>query len=429
MGKLWAIVRREYLERVRTKWFVISTVLAPIFFGVLMLLPAWMASRARGGSADLRGVIVVDATGTDLGQRVAFELAGGIFGDTTAGRLVRVDASQAARAERDALAAVREHRANGYLLLDGRTLSSDAARYVGRDAARQLDMTRLERLVRDAVFSYRLEQLGVPRTAVQQLGQHRFNLTATRLTDTGRTERGAVSMTFALMVSFFLYISIFIYGQNVMRGVIEEKQSRVAEVVLASVRPDTLLAGKVLGVGAVGLTQIVLSIASSVLLYQVRGPLLARFGSADLPLGIPNLSVPTTLLLFLYFVLGYLFYSALFAAVGAMVNTETEAQQVQMPVAMLLVLSALFIQPVLLTPDSPLAEALSVIPFSAPIIVPLRLAMGQIPTWSLVSSLVALIAGVYIAVWVAARIYRSGMLMYGKRPGLRELVRWIRVST
>jgi ABC-2 type transport system permease protein len=428
MGKLWAVVRREYMERVRTKWFAISTVLAPIFFGVLMLLPAWMASRARGGTADLSRVVIVDATGTDLGQRIAFELAGGVFGDTTAGRLVKVSPDQAAAAERDALAAVRDGRATGTLMLDQRTLTHDSARYVGRDASRQLDMARLERLVRDVVFAHRLEALGVPRAAVQRLGQSRFNLTATRLTDTGRTERGAISMTFALMVSFFLYISIFIYGQNVMRGVIEEKQTRVAEVVLASVRPDTLLAGKVLGVGAVGLTQIVLSIASSWVLYQFRGPLLARFGSPSLPLGVPDLGVGTTILLFLYFVLGYLFYSALFAAVGAMVNTETEAQQVQMPVAMLLVLSALFIQPVLLTPDSGLATVLSVIPFSAPIIVPLRLALGQIPTWSLVSSLLALIAGVYIAVWVAARIYRSGMLMYGKRPGLRELFRWMRAS-
>jgi ABC-2 type transport system permease protein len=143
---------------------------------------------------------------------------------------------------------------------------------------------------------------------------------------------------------------------------------------------------------------------------------------------LPHVAPVTAVLLVVYFVLGYIIYSALFAAIGSMVSSEQDAQQIQMPVAMLLIITALFIQPVTFTPEGRLGEVLSFIPFSSPIIMPLRMSLIQIPAWRVALSLGVLIVGCWVSVWVAARIYRTGLLMYGKRPSPREILRWIRAS-
>jgi ABC-2 type transport system permease protein len=214
----------------------------------------------------------------------------------------------------------------------------------------------------------------------------------------------------------------------VLRGVLEEKTTRVAEVVVSSVQPETLLAGKVLGVGAVGLTQQILWVITTVIMFKLRGPLLEKFGINTMPFALPDISIGLALLLLLFFVLGFIFYSSLYAAVGASVNTEQEAQQAVQPMLILLVATAIFINPILLNPTSKLALVMSLLPFSAPIIMPLRLALGSVPWYELVGSLVGVALACWGSTWLAARIYRVGLLMYGKRPTLREMGRWISYS-
>jgi ABC-2 type transport system permease protein len=225
-----------------------------------------------------------------------------------------------------------------------------------------------------------------------------------------------------------LYMALMLYGQAVLRGVMEEKQTRVAEVVLSSVRPWSLLAGKVIGVGSVGLTQLAVWIASALLLMRYREPILARFGADVTSFTPPDVGIGMGLVLLLFFVMGYIFYSSLFAAVGAMVNSEQEAQQALMPIILLLVSSFVFFQPILSKPTSGLAHMLSWLPFSAPIVMPLRIAVIPVEGWDIAISLISVAAGSYIAVWLAGRIYRTGMLMYGKRPTMRELARWLRAA-
>jgi len=200
----------------------------------------------------------------------------------------------------------------------------------------------------------------------------------------------------------------------------------VAEIVVSSVRPTTLLAGKVIGVGAVGLTQVIIWIAASFAMARYRARLLTMMGIDATPLGFPSATVGQMAVLVMFFMLGYTFYAALFAAIGAMVNTEQEAQQAQLPVVMLLIVSIMFLQPVLNAPDGKLANTLTWLPFSSPIVMPLRMSAVSVPGWEIAASLFALVAGCYIAVWVAARIYRTGLLMYGKRPSMSELARWVR---
>jgi ABC-2 type transport system permease protein len=202
----------------------------------------------------------------------------------------------------------------------------------------------------------------------------------------------------------------------------------VAEVVVSSVSPEKLLAGKVLGVGAVGLTQQILWVITTVVMFKLRQPILHKFGVSTMPFDLPEISIGLALLLLLFFVLGFTFYSSLYAAVGSSVNTEQEAQQAVQPMLILLVATAIFINPILINPTSTLATVMSLLPFSSPIIMPLRLALGSVPWYELVIALVGVFLACLGATWLAARIYRVGLLMYGKRPTLREMGRWISYS-
>jgi len=222
---------------------------------------------------------------------------------------------------------------------------------------------------------------------------------------------------------------IVLYGQTIMRGVMEEKQTRVAEVVVASVPSDILLAGKILGVGSVALTQELIWIAASLAIFAERGPLLALFGVFGAAAYVlPGITIGAGIVLLLFFVFGFLFYASLFAAVGAMVGSPEDAQQAAMPVMLLLVSTVALIVPVLLAPAGGLARTMSWIPFSSPILMPLRMTVVQVPGVDVAVALITLVIACVAAIWVASRVYRVGVLMYGKRPTLREVGRWIRQS-
>jgi len=427
-GKLWAIVEREYLERVRNRWFLIGTFFGPLVFGTILFLPQYVASK-RHSRVDVSQVRVLDASGSELGSRVVAALNGGVMGDTTRTRLVRVDSAGTPVAVREAEAEVLRGRIKGYLLLDRRTLAGQRAQYVGTNATVISEVDAIRTAVRRAVLAERLDRAGVDAAEAERLARLDVQLRTERLTTTGgRGGSGRLNALFAVVVSALLYMTIFLYGQAVLRGVIEEKQTRVAEVVVASVSPTRLLTGKVLGVGAVGLTQMLIWIATGAAMLRAREAVLARLGITTAPLILPHIDPGQLVLLVFFFLLGYLFYASLFAAVGSMVSTEQEAQQAQLPVAMLLVLSIAFLQPALEAPDSTLAVNLSVLPFSSPILMPLRMSTVAVPGWQIGLAIFELVLACVVAVWLAARIYRIGLLMYGKRPTLREVFRWVRAT-
>ena len=289
-------------------------------------------------------------------------------------------------------------------------------------------MDLIRRVVRESVMQTRLEMAGVEPGRSASLVRTQLEFDLERITDRGRGGSATVSVRFALVILFTLYMALMLYGQAVLRGVMEEKQTRVAEVVVSSVEPWKLLGGKVIGVGAVGLTQFAVWISSAILLLRYRGQILERLGASAMSFTTPDVTIGMGIVLLLFFVTGYVFYSSLFAAVGAMVSSEQEAQQALMPIILLLVSSFVFFPPILSKPTSGLAHTLSWLPFSAPIVMPLRIAVIPVAGWEVAVSLISVAAGSYIAVWIAARIYRTGMLMYGKRPSMREVARWLRTS-
>jgi ABC-2 type transport system permease protein len=432
MAKLWAVIKREYLERVRTKWFIIATLFGPLFFAGIMIVPALMSVRSMR-EARIGSIHIVDATGTGLGERVRNRL---VQGSSLQSATVDVEITSQSvtpaglTALEDSLVArVITKDLTGYLVLDSMTLAGTSARYAGRNASSIGEGERVEGALRSALLAQRAQQAGVDSSVAEGLTRVRPRLQTERITDSGRGGSGIAATVFGFGVAFLLYMMIVLYGQNILRGVLEEKTTRVAEVIVASVKPDILLAGKVIGVGAVGLTQQFIWIASTVLFWNQRSKIFAMMGVENMPsVPFPTIEPLVLVALLGFFVLGYTFYASLFAAVGAMVGSQEEAQQAAMPVILLLVSGMIFIQPVMLDPTGTTAVVMSWLPFSAPIIMPLRMTVIPLPWWEIVGSLTGVALACVAGIWVSARIYRVGLLMYGKKPSLRELLRWIRQS-
>jgi ABC-2 type transport system permease protein len=414
---------------------------------VSFLLPAFLTSRSTASSG-VRNVIILDATGVGLGERVAADLTappptGRLGTDAAADTagvkpdLRIVEPAQLAAAEARATQEVMAEGGRvGYVVLDDRTVAGMTARYAGRNAASFRDVERIRNAVSQAVMLHQLRQAGADPRMMDAIARTRVRMPTERITDKGRGGSGQVGALLAIFIAFLFYLSIAIHGQNVLRGVLEEKMTRVAEVVISSVQPQVLLAGKVLGVGAVGLTQQVIWVVSSAFLINELGPVAMRMGgeaaqaspAGNIMQAFTGVSVQLLALLLLFFLVGYIFYAALHAAIGSMVNSEQEAQQAAIPVMFLLIGTFLFVQPILVDPTGKLAVVMSWLPFSSPIIMPLRMTMIQIPTATLIGSLTIGILACVLVVWLAGRIYRVGMLMYGKRPSLSELIRWIRYA-
>jgi ABC-2 type transport system permease protein len=329
------------------------------------------------------------------------------------------------------------------MVLDSNTVANKSVRYAGRNASSINDVQALMSSVRQQALAQRLEREGLDVARVTALTSERLEMKAEKIGNSGREKGGGMgNVVFGYIVAFLLYMMIALYGQNILRGVMEEKTTRVAEVVVSSVSTDTLLAGKVLGVGLVAITQVLAWVGLTLAMLFYLAPLM--FGSKltaqaganaaaarGLPMDMIMSSLPTpgtALIILAYFVLGFIFYASLFAAVGAMVSSQEDVQQASMPVMLMLISSVVFMSPILTNPGSSVSRTMSLIPFSAPILMPLRMSLVPIPWWELAASLGGVTLAGMAAIWLSARIYRVGLLMYGKRPSFAELARWVRYA-
>jgi ABC-2 type transport system permease protein len=450
MDKILVIFKREYMERVRTRWFIISTLMVPLLMVASTILPALLIRNTQA-SGSMRNIAILDATGTDLGKRVAAGLTAdsASASDSVASvpQVRVVAAADLSDAVATATAEVVGAKPSlvGFLVLNDSTLSSGVASYSGRNASAVADLDLLHTVLRQSVMMVRLQREGVRPDVMRQLSDFSVNLQAERLTEQGHGGSATSGLLIGYAIAMLLYFSIILHGQNVMRGVLEEKLTRVAEVVLSSVKPDALLAGKVLGVGAVGLTQQVAWFGLSIYLVDFLAPFLGTTHGAHsfanrAPQGTPATSAdamhmlttavsgPTMALVLGFFLAGFILYAGLFASIGAMVSSEQEAGQAAFPVMFLLIITVVCVSPVAVNPNGRIAVVLSWIPFSSPIIMPMRMVLNPVPWPMVAGSLAVAFAGCVATVWCAARIHRVGMLMYGKRPGLGELVRWLRYA-
>jgi len=427
MAKLWAIIKREYIERVRSKWFLIATFLGPVFFAAIIIIPAWLASRSKATS-EVYNTTIIDATTTGFGQRLSLAIAGDTADGRNRPKVQLVLPAELARAESTATADVMTKKKIGYLVVTDQTVAGETAKYAGRNASSIPDMAQLRSALRQTILGSRLEKIGIDQSRMKELTFIPLNFTTERITERGRGGSGMASVMFGFAIGFLLYMTIIIYGQTIMSSVIEEKTSRVAEVVMSSVPTNTLLVGKVLGVGAVGLTQQVMWLSTTYILLRVREPIMAKLGAPTTTFTLPEISLGAAILFLAFFILGFIFYSSLYAAVGSAVNSEQEARQAATPLMIMIVFAGVFIQPVLLNPTGTVAMVLSLVPITSPIIMPIRMAVTGVPPLEMVGSIGFLILGCAAALWLASRIYRVGLLMYGKKPTMREMMRWVSYS-
>jgi ABC-2 type transport system permease protein len=415
----WSIVaRREYAEGVRSRWFVVVTLLGPVLFGGLIVFSILL--QLRGSGKPVR-VALVDESVPSIGSVVADALTAVHPGGASRFTVERVTPPASDRAALDARVARAE--IDGYLVLPRDVVTTGRAAYVGTDASSQVDMARLQSRLETAVVDARARALGLEPTQTQALLAH-VDLDTRQANGKGASGDAAFFAAYGAAIT--LYMTILLYGVAVMRSVIQEKTSRVLEIVVSCASPWDLMVGKVLGVGAVGLTQLGCWFAGGAAIVAARVPLAASVGmagAASVPL--PSIGPGDLAVVVVYFLGGYVLYSTVFAAVGAANNNERDAQQAQMPITFLLVGAFLCFPAITSAPRDAAAVALTMVPFFSPVLMPMRCMLTPVPAWQLGASLAILAATIAGTTWAASRIYRVGILMYGKKPGLGELLRWI----
>ena len=409
------VARREYLERVRSKAFVVSTVLGPLLVVGFLLGPTMLMERQRG--KPLR-VAVIDATGAMKGA-VEQALARREVSGKPRFVLVPVTAADGEPARAEARRQVMEGGLDGFLHLAPDVLRTGRAEYYGKNVSNMVDLQNLREAADEALMERRLAAEGLDGSRVKALTV-KLDLRRIRLSPTGEREDRGQNFLLAIMLLTMLYTTVAMWGAAIMNGVIEEKSNRVVEVIVSSIPTSDLFAGKLIGVGGAGLTQFLVW----ALTLAAVGAYGAAAGGGGMPL--PELSPLLLVSFVVYFLLGYFLYGALYAAVGSAVNTQQEAQSLAFPVMMPLILAFVFFPVVLGSPDGPLSVTLSLIPFFTPMLMFLRITAVTPPAWQIALSLVLTLATVVLVTWAAARIYRVGILMYGKRPTFPEMLRWAR---
>ena len=419
MHKVWAVIRREFVERVRTKWFWISAILGPVLFAGVIV---FQIMQSLGGA--VRDIAVVDSGKLGYGVQIVEALG--------ASRQFRANAVKLGSGVLDSLTRLVETKQlNGFLIVTDSLPTDGKAEYRASNLSLQT-VEELQRTLNRLVVKVRLEGKGVNPAVVDWAQAVRVNLDQKKIArGHTTTENAGQSFILAYVMAVLLFMAILLYGVNVMSSVLEEKTTRIIEVLVSSLRPFQLMLGKVMGAGAVSFFQFVIWGVSARLLIALRVPIARMLGAnaADAQsIQFPHIPFQTIAIFMAFFLGGFLLYSAMFAAVGAMSSNEQEARQAQQPVTYLLMIAYFSIIGLTNDPSSTFARTLSLVPFTAPIATPVRWTAGSMGTGELVASLAMLLIGIVAITWVAARIYRVGILMTGKRPTIKELVRWVRTA-
>lgn len=419
MNAMVPIIRREYLSRIKTKGFWIGTILVPLFLMGTMFLPILLGMRSK---ARPEPIIVVDATGDffptlrkALGDPVATRSP--VNEEPVGGRsleAIRKDLNE--RAEKKDI--------QGYLIVDREGLESGKMIYWARNPSGALEDDWFRARLREAFTRYRLTRMGVKDSDIESATK-RLDLDIKKATnDPSKQESGLSALLVSMVMVVFIYTALILYGMYVLRGVLEEKTNRIVEVIVSSVKPFELMVGKILGIGAVGLTQMTVW-ALFALVATLPQWAVALSVSRE---ALPSISISTLLAFPVYFILGYFLYATLYAAIGSMCSSDEDAQQMAFLPVMLIVASIVMWNPVMRNPNGTLAVVLSLVPFFSPILMFLRIAVETPPAWQIALSVVIMIGTTVLMTWLVAKIYRVGILMYGKRPTLPELARWIKYA-
>ena len=422
MRKIWLIIKREYLTRVKTKGFVIGTFIIPLLGIGFMLLIGFLVSHRPAQNTRLA---IVDNAGG-----VAASVAGSLGGRAAqAGQQFTVLDSVERPASFDAAAEEFRKRINAGALDAYLVIPADLgqpAELHTRNPGNFAVTGPLAAAVNQAVIERRLSARGI---RVDDVGEivRATNLKVIKVTKSGESVERGQTLFVAIGLVIILYMSLLMYGIITMRSVLEEKTTRTMEVLISTVRPSELLAGKILGVAGVAFTQFLIW-AATVALLITYGAVMASMGNPGASSSGAHLPVSLLIFVVVYFAGGYFLYSAMFAAIGAACSNEQDAGQLQWLAMAPLVFCMSTYWLVMIDPTAPLAVILSEIPFFAPVLMPLRISLQTPPVWQIALSMGLLLTTTIGVIYASAKIYRVGILMYGKRPTLVELVRWLRYT-
>ncbi len=443
MSVIQTIIGREFLSRVRKRSFVVMTILGPILMAAIIIVPVVVAQWSDSEYS----VAIVDDTGLFAN---AFEDSGNIhFTPLAAG----VD---------HAVRWMHEGRYDAVLHLPSIAFDAPASLRLYSEKSINLNAKLLiENILKLEFESMKLAHAGINQEVLRSI-ETPIRIQAIRIQEDGEllTDYPEISMGLGFISGILIYFFIFLFGSQVLRGVLEEKTSRIVEIIVSSVKPFQLMMGKVIGVGLVGLFQFLIWVVLTFVIvggFQLAAPELFRFTpdeqvfisssqalnlaemeqqreyvqeydtmAGQLLEGLSAINFPVMILSFIFFFLGgYLLYAALFAAIGSAVDNEADTQQFMLPVTAPLLLSIIMSQMVIMNPSGPVATTLSLIPFTSPVIMMVRIPFG-VSYAELALSAALLILGFVGTTLLAARIYRTGILMYGKKSSYRELWKWIR---
>ena len=432
MSNIWIITSREYFTRVKKKSFILMTLLTPLlitaFYGIII----WV-SIGQSSTTEHQSIGVLDPTGFFEERVEDSEHVDFVF-------LKEYDPAQLI--DNDSL--------SGLITVPiGYQIEQDLKLKYESESGLSVNTTqRIERTFRDAIKTEKLNKLGVSNEQLDSL-KSSVSLVSFKIEKDGSTTSSNIGINTALgmVFAFLIYFFIFLYGVQVMKGVIEEKTNRIVELIVSTVKPFQLMMGKVIGIALVGLTQLTIWVLLSTIFTGIislviginfldmdtlstisSNPAMAGLNTdmAQQLEDIPNIPIGMYFAVFVfYFLGGYLFYGALFAAIGSAVDSETDTQQFMLPITLPLVFSfAISFSMVVGDPHSTLATWMSMIPISSPIVMMVRLPFGP-PTWEIIVSMLILIASIIGAIAFAGKIYRTGILMYGKKPTYKEVTKWL----
>lgn len=419
--KVQHIIRREYLENVRRKSFIVSTVLVPLLMTAFFVLPLLFALFVPDRQYR---VTVVDQVG-GVGAEVAAALTDSLKNGDPKYVLQTIDApGERFGTERETgIAAVQRGEVDIVVAIPSSVLTDGKAEYVTQEARNFNIFERFTDVVSDAVVARRLAAEGFDFARVATLTE-RVEMDMSRVSAAGDVEEKNFLAEYGLVFVFvmILYMAIFSWGVTISRSIVEEKGSRVIEVLLSSLTPRDLMLGKLVGVGLAGMTQ--LSI------WALVGLAMSGYAATSAFAMMSSFEIPPAVFgyLMLYFLLGFLLYSALFMTVGAACSTEQDAQQFQGLITLPMIVPLMTLMLLIQNPASTFAVVLSLIPLFAPMMMLARIILLEPPMWQILLSVALLLASIYLSIIFAARVFRVGILIYGKRPNLRELIHWYKLA-
>jgi ABC-2 type transport system permease protein len=450
MKKFLAVVKREYVQRVRTRFFVVATILGPLMMLLFTVVPAFMAGMKAGGPTR---VAIVDQTGRlyerfrsalsrerdenadddqasqnssaidpnsnqqDRMKRAAGSSEPGFEVEEVKTQNRSVDQVKAQLSER-----IRKDQLDAYVIIPADILAAGKAEFYGRNTGDIFTRETVESRLSAAVRDERLAQRNVPQSVLQEMTR-RVSLSSTKVSARGEEKDSGGGFFMVFGFGFLIYLSVLMYGQVVLGAVIEEKETRIAEILFSSMRSFPLMMGKLIGVSLVALTQLTIWVLAFVA-FSIFG--VSMLASRGLTLTLPHIPPIMFAYFGLYFLLGYFIYATVYALIGSMVTTTQEGGQLAMPVVLMLVAGFYFAFPIIRSPNSSMAFWASMFPFFAPITMLVRIVTETPPFWQIALSLGIGFATVVFLVWLASRIYRVGMLMTGKKASIPEVWRWVR---